>query len=140
MLMRSIAVVLLFALPDLASLHAAHREPVAAAAIDRGLAFPAKDALAWKAQHQCVSCHHASMVVWAMREAKQLRGKRGLAEGSPGGAAESSPALQRWGGEGGRSVVLEGRLRARRFSRPSGTRDHPSKGPRHEGAVKVLPE
>src|SRR5262245_25184277 len=41
------------------------------AALDRGLAFLAKDALAWKADHNCVSCHHASLVVWAMQEAKQ---------------------------------------------------------------------
>jgi hypothetical protein len=40
------------------------------AAIDRGLAFLAKDALAWKAEHNCASCHHAAFVVWAMREAK----------------------------------------------------------------------
>src|SRR5215831_4574798 len=43
------------------------------ATIDRGLAFLAKDALAWKKEYSCVSCHHASLVVWAMREAK-LRG------------------------------------------------------------------
>jgi len=42
-------------------------------AIDRGLAFLARDALAWKKEHNCVSCHHASLVVWATREAK-LRG------------------------------------------------------------------
>ena len=42
----------------------------AAAAIDRGLAFLAKDALAWKAEHNCASCHHAALIVWAMREAK----------------------------------------------------------------------
>ena len=40
------------------------------AAIDRGVAFLAKDAMAWKAEHGCVSCHHAGMVAWAMREAK----------------------------------------------------------------------
>jgi hypothetical protein len=40
-------------------------------AIDRGLGFLAKDALAWKAEHNCASCHHAALVVWAMREAKQ---------------------------------------------------------------------
>jgi Squalene-hopene cyclase N-terminal domain len=44
------------------------------ATIDRGLAFLAKDALAWKKEHNCASCHHASLVVWAMREA-QLRGR-----------------------------------------------------------------
>lgn len=42
-------------------------------AIDRGLAFLAKDAMAWKDEHNCVSCHHAALVVWSMREAK-LRG------------------------------------------------------------------
>ena len=43
------------------------------ATIDRGLAFLARDALAWKKEHNCASCHHASLVVWATREAK-LRG------------------------------------------------------------------
>ena len=51
-------------------------EPAAAptaveTAIDRGLAFLAKDALAWKAEHACVSCHHAGHIVWAMNEAKR---------------------------------------------------------------------
>jgi hypothetical protein len=41
------------------------------ATIDRGLAFLAKDALAWKDEHNCVSCLHASLVVWSMREAKE---------------------------------------------------------------------
>jgi hypothetical protein len=41
------------------------------ATIDRGLGFLVEDALAWKARHNCVSCHHASMVIWSMREAKQ---------------------------------------------------------------------
>ncbi|MBI2824589.1 MAG: hypothetical protein HYX69_07885 [Planctomycetia bacterium] len=44
--------------------------PDANAAIDRGLAFLAKDAMAWKNEHNCVSCHHAGLVVWSMREAK----------------------------------------------------------------------
>lgn len=39
--------------------------------INRGLAFLVKDALAWKSEHNCVSCHHAALVVWSMREAKQ---------------------------------------------------------------------
>jgi hypothetical protein len=42
------------------------------AAIDRGLGFLAKEALAWKSKHNCVSCHHAGLVIWAMREAKQF--------------------------------------------------------------------
>src|SRR5262245_923712 len=41
-----------------------------AAAVDRGLGFLAKDAMAWKEKHNCASCHHAALVVWAMREAK----------------------------------------------------------------------
>lgn len=44
--------------------------PSASVAIDRGAAFLAKDALAWKKEHKCVSCHHAALVVWALREAK----------------------------------------------------------------------
>jgi hypothetical protein len=51
----------------------------AGAAIDRGLAFLAKDAIAWKNEHHCVSCHHAALVVWSMREAKQ----RGYAVDEP---------------------------------------------------------
>src|SRR5262245_15343670 len=39
--------------------------------IDRGLGFLIKDALAWKKAHNCVSCHHAGLVVWSLREAKQ---------------------------------------------------------------------
>ena len=46
-------------------------EPGVNASIDRGLAFLVKDALAWKEAHNCVSCHHAALVVWAMHEAKQ---------------------------------------------------------------------
>jgi hypothetical protein len=38
--------------------------------IERGLGFLVKDALAWKAEHNCTSCHHAALVVWSMREAK----------------------------------------------------------------------
>jgi len=47
--------------------------PVSApdAAIGRSLSFLAKDSLAWKKQHNCVSCHHAAMVIWALREAKE---------------------------------------------------------------------
>jgi hypothetical protein len=40
-------------------------------AIDRGLVFLVKDAQEWKKKHNCVSCHHASLVIWSMREAKQ---------------------------------------------------------------------
>ena len=41
------------------------------ATIDHGLDFLTRDALAWKSKHNCVSCHHAALVVWSMREARQ---------------------------------------------------------------------
>jgi hypothetical protein len=41
------------------------------AAIDRGLAFLVKDALAWKEKHKCASCHHAALTIWALHEAKE---------------------------------------------------------------------
>jgi len=40
------------------------------AAITRGLAFLTEDALAWRKEHNCASCHHASLVILAMQEAK----------------------------------------------------------------------
>ncbi len=45
--------------------------PKVDAAIERGLGFLVKDALAWKKEHNCASCHHAALVIWSMREAKQ---------------------------------------------------------------------
>src|SRR4051812_40426416 len=48
-----------------------HKPADVEATIDRGLGFLAKDAMAWKSEHNCVSCHHAALVVWSMREAKQ---------------------------------------------------------------------
>jgi prenyltransferase beta subunit len=43
------------------------------ASVRKGLDFLAKDAVKWKNDYNCVSCHHASFVVWSMREAKQKR-------------------------------------------------------------------
>jgi squalene-hopene/tetraprenyl-beta-curcumene cyclase len=43
-----------------------------AATIDRGLGFLVKDALAWKMEHNCASCHHAALVICSMREAQQF--------------------------------------------------------------------
>jgi squalene cyclase len=42
------------------------------ATIKRALSFLAKDTLAWKKEHNCASCHHASLVIVAFREAKQF--------------------------------------------------------------------
>jgi hypothetical protein len=102
-IMRAIAAITLFVLSMGASLQAVPPNPTTTdAAIDRGLAFLAKDALAWKAQHQCVSCHHASLVVWAMREAKHsgrpvdepvlTELTQGLAEAGDGKSSVPRPA------------------------------------------------
>ena len=73
--MRSVVIlVVVIILTGTASAQAPRPKPAdVKATIDRGLAFLAKDALAWKKEHNCASCHHASLVVWATREAK-LRG------------------------------------------------------------------
>jgi hypothetical protein len=67
--MRTLAVGLVVLIP--LSAHAADGAADGDAVIDRGTAFLVKDALAWKKEHNCVSCHHAGLVVWALREAKQ---------------------------------------------------------------------
>jgi len=70
----------LFASPGIAIGDGSTSQPPSlGATIERGLAFLVKDALAWKNEHNCASCHHAGLVIWAMREAKQ----RGLAVDEP---------------------------------------------------------
>ena len=60
--------------PGVASCADPARQPAEVGpAIDRGLAFLVKDAREWKRQHNCVSCHHAGLVIWAMNEAKRSR-------------------------------------------------------------------
>ena len=72
--MRSIVTIVVIILAGTASAQDRRPEPSGVTAtIDRGLAFLAKDALAWRKEHNCVSCHHAGLVIWSMREAK-LRG------------------------------------------------------------------
>ena len=39
--------------------------------INRGLAFLAKDSLAWKESKQCYECHHAPFTIWALNEGKK---------------------------------------------------------------------
>jgi hypothetical protein len=39
-------------------------------AIDRGLDFIVKDAVKWRQEKSCSSCHHGTMTVWALAEAK----------------------------------------------------------------------
>jgi hypothetical protein len=39
--------------------------------IERGLAFLAKDNLAWKVKRKCAECHHAPFTIWALNEGKK---------------------------------------------------------------------
>src|SRR5262245_15446295 len=39
-------------------------------AVERGLDFLQKDAVKWRQDHQCSTCHHGIMTVWALSEAK----------------------------------------------------------------------
>jgi len=39
-------------------------------AVERGLDFLQKDAVKWRADRQCSTCHHGTMTVWAQSEAK----------------------------------------------------------------------
>jgi len=39
-------------------------------AIEQGLVFLEKDATSWRKDRQCATCHHGTMTVWAMTEAK----------------------------------------------------------------------
>src|SRR5262245_29229041 len=39
-------------------------------AVDRALEFLDKDAVKWREEKKCSTCHHGAMTVWAMTEAK----------------------------------------------------------------------
>jgi squalene-hopene/tetraprenyl-beta-curcumene cyclase len=68
--MRLIVAILSVVLPAAVSAQDVGHGRGVAATIDRGLGFLTRDALAWKKEHNCTSCHHAALVIWAMREAK----------------------------------------------------------------------
>lgn len=61
-------------------------------AAERGLSFLARDAVAWRTEYKCVSCHHAGLVIWAMHESHD----RGLAVDVP-----LMTELTRWVAESG---------------------------------------
>jgi hypothetical protein len=71
--MRLMVAIVVSVLLAVASGQDARPKPANAdAAIARGLGFLVKDALAWKNAHNCVSCHHAALVIWSMHEAKRF--------------------------------------------------------------------
>src|SRR5262249_55528440 len=43
---------------------------LATTAAERGLAFLETDAAKWRTEKKCASCHHGTMTVWALTEAK----------------------------------------------------------------------
>src|SRR5271156_3590810 len=69
--MRLIVAIVVVVLPTAILAQDLHQKLSVGTTIDRGLSFLTKDALAWKNEHNCVSCHHAALVIWSMREAKQ---------------------------------------------------------------------
>jgi squalene-hopene/tetraprenyl-beta-curcumene cyclase len=70
--MRLLVAIVVVVLPGAVSAQDLPQQPSRVdATIDRGLGFLTRDALAWKNQHHCASCHHAALVIWAMREAEQ---------------------------------------------------------------------
>lgn len=77
------------------SARGAEGPPDAKTAIDRGLAFLAKDALAWKETKKCASCHHAPMAIWTLNEAQKLGfggDEKAVAELSAWVMAKDNPA------------------------------------------------
>src|SRR5262245_28395993 len=69
--------------------------PNVKATIGRGLAFLAKDSLAFKETRKCAECHHAPFTIWALNEGKR-RGyavdEKALAELTAWAAAKDIPA------------------------------------------------
>ncbi len=39
-------------------------------AVERGIAFLERDAAQWREEHKCATCHHGTMTVWALSEAR----------------------------------------------------------------------
>src|SRR5262245_49024262 len=39
-------------------------------AVERGLDFLQQDAVKWRKERECATCHHGTMTVWALCEAK----------------------------------------------------------------------
>ncbi len=55
----------------LAILPARSADPEPKPAIEAGLKFLTDEAVSWKSERKCASCHHVPMTLWALGEAKQ---------------------------------------------------------------------
>jgi hypothetical protein len=64
--------------------------PPARKAVERALGFLEKDAVKWREDRKCASCHHGTMTVWALSEAKS--------QGYPV-AAETLAEMTKWNKE-----------------------------------------
>jgi hypothetical protein len=69
--MRRIALPLLLAL-TVSTAQADNPAPDVKGAIDKGLAYLAKEAVTWKNDRKCASCHHAPFAIWSLNEAAKL--------------------------------------------------------------------
>lgn len=69
--MRSIPLLISLTL-IVATVKAEEAPPDVKAAIDKGLAFLAKEGTAWKTERKCSSCHQVPMALWSLSEAKNL--------------------------------------------------------------------
>jgi hypothetical protein len=42
-------------------------------AVERGVEFLVQDAKKWRSDHECATCHHGTLTVWALNEARRRR-------------------------------------------------------------------
>ena len=70
--MRWIMAIILAIVPGMVFAQEVQKPARVDATVDRGLGFLVKDALAWRNEHKCVSCHHAGLVIWSMHEARRF--------------------------------------------------------------------
>jgi len=92
--MRQIALPLLLALIATTT-KAEDGAPDVKAAIDKGLAYLAKEAVTWKTERKCASCHHAPFAIWSLNEATKLGyavDQKALAEVASWVVAKDNPA------------------------------------------------
>src|SRR5262245_41252393 len=71
--MRLLIAILVSLFPTVASAQDSRpKQAEADATIDRELSVLVKDALPWKDERNCATCHHAALVICSMRQAKQF--------------------------------------------------------------------
>jgi hypothetical protein len=90
----------------------------ARAAAERGLGFLVKDAAKWRADKQCSTCHHGTMTVWALSEAKAqgypvaADTQADVVKWNAWGGGEARSCRPEWGRDGAVGFVLTGPRRS----------------------------